>query len=132
MQNVKEIRLVSPGVSHWKVTGPAGTVVEWDAEITWAEEERVIAWKSLPGSAVASAGMVKFLENSDRSTHVDVQMSYNPPAGAVGHAVATIFGADPKTQMDADLMRMKTLLETGQAPHDAAQPVSGSRGETLH
>lgn len=132
MENVKEIRITDPGVSHWKVAGPAGTIVEWDAEITWAEEDRVIAWKSLPGSAVASAGIVKFLENADGSTHVDVQMSYNPPAGAVGHAVATVFGSDPKTQMDADLMRMKTLLETGQLPHDAAQPASGAQRETFH
>jgi uncharacterized membrane protein len=132
MENVKEVRIINPGVSHWKVAGPAGTIVEWDAEITWAEEDQVIAWKSLPGSAVASAGIVKFQENTDGTTNVSVQMSYNPPAGALGHAVATVFGADPKSQMDADLMRMKTLLETGQLPHDAAQPVSRAQSETLH
>jgi uncharacterized membrane protein len=132
MENVKEINITSPGVSHWKVAGPAGTIVEWDAEITWAEEDRVIAWKSLPGSAVASAGIVRFLENADGSTHVSVQMSYNPPAGAVGHAAATVFGADPKTQMDTDLMRMKTLLETGDLPHDTAQPATGAQSETFH
>jgi uncharacterized membrane protein len=132
MENVKEIKIINPGVSHWKVAGPAGTMVEWDAEITWAEEDRVIAWKSLPGSAVASAGIVKFQENADGTTNVDIQMSYNPPAGAVGHAVATIFGADPKTQMDTDLMRMKSLLETGELPHDAAQPVGRTQSETFH
>ncbi|MGH8626155.1 MAG: hypothetical protein ACREYC_13115 [Gammaproteobacteria bacterium] len=49
-------------------------------------------------------------------------MSYNPPAGALGHVVAKIFGADPKTVLDEDLLRMKTFLETGKAAHDAAQP----------
>ena len=48
-------------------------------------------------------------------------MSYNPPAGAIGHLVAMLFGADPKKEMDEDLMRMKSFIETGQAPHDAAQ-----------
>jgi uncharacterized membrane protein len=47
-------------------------------------------------------------------------MSYNPPAGRLGHGVAVAFGADPKTTMDTDLVRMKTLIETGRAPHDAA------------
>lgn len=47
-------------------------------------------------------------------------MSYNPPAGAIGHVVASLFGADPKSEMDADLARMKTLIETGIRPHDAA------------
>jgi hypothetical protein len=37
--------------------------------------------------------------------------------------VATAFGVDPKHGMDADLARMKTLIETGRAPHDAAQRV---------
>lgn len=32
------------------------------------------------------------------------------------------FGVDPKSSLDADLARMKTLLETGRAARDAAQP----------
>jgi uncharacterized membrane protein len=47
-------------------------------------------------------------------------MSYNPPAGALGHVVAKLFGADPKSELDDDLMRLKRTIETGQPPHDAA------------
>ncbi len=47
-------------------------------------------------------------------------MSYTPPAGWLGHGIAAAFGVDPKHSMDADLVRMKTLIETGHAPHDAA------------
>jgi uncharacterized membrane protein len=54
-------------------------------------------------------------------------MSYNPIAGALGHAVASLFGADAKSQMDADLARMKTMIETGIPPHDAAR-----KGETAY
>ena len=121
MTNVKEVRQTGAGNSHWVVSGPAGTTVEWDAEITRVSPNELIAWKSIEGSLVANAGYVLFEPNDDGSTEVTVRISYNPPAGAAGHAVATIFGADPKSQMDADLLRMKTLLETGQAPHDAAQ-----------
>jgi hypothetical protein len=32
-----------------------------------------------------------------------------------------LFGADPKSEMDADLMRMKSFIETGRVPHDAAK-----------
>ena len=42
---------------------------------------------------------------------------------AIGHAVASLFGADPKTEMNEDLNRMKTMIETGHAPHDAADPM---------
>jgi uncharacterized membrane protein len=47
-------------------------------------------------------------------------MSYTPPAGVVGHAVAKLLGSDPKSQLDQDLMRLKSTLETGKAPRDAA------------
>src|SRR5688500_870739 len=126
MSNVLEVRRISEGLSHWKVAGPAGVPVEWEAEITRVVPNELIAWKSVKGSTIPNAGYVLCEPNDDGLTEVTVRISYNPPAGAIGHAVATIFGADPKTEMDADLLRMKTLLETGNAPHDAAQNI----GET--
>lgn len=126
MSNVLEVRNIDGDRSHWKVAGPAGIPVEWDAEITKVVPNEMIAWKSVEGSAVANAGYVLFEPNDDGTTEVTVRISYNPPAGAIGHAVAKAFGADPKSEMDQDLMRMKSLLETGQIPHDAAQkPYSG-------
>ena len=53
---------------------------------------------------------------------MEVTLSYNPAAGAAGHAVASMLGADPKKRLDEDLLRMKTLLEKGRPPHDAAAP----------
>jgi hypothetical protein len=40
-------------------------------------------------------------------------MSYNPVAGALGHAIATLFRVDPKRTLDEDLVRLKSLLEEG-------------------
>ncbi|HET6568128.1 MAG TPA: SRPBCC family protein [Rhodothermales bacterium] len=123
MRNVKEVTDRGNGHSHWKVKGPASTVVEWDAEITDWRENEVVAWQSLPGASVENTGTVRFLPNPDGSTRVDIHLSYNPPAGAIGHAIASLVGSDPKREMDEDLARMKTMIETGQAPHDAADPV---------
>jgi uncharacterized membrane protein len=50
-------------------------------------------------------------------------MSYSPPAGVLGHMVASLFNGDPKKQMDEDLLRMKTFIERGIPPHDAAKPI---------
>ena len=121
MRNVKEVRDNGDGTSHWVVAGPAGLKVEWDAVLTDLEPNRCIAWQSVPGSIVASAGAVHFIENPDGTTRVDVRRSYTPPGGALGHAFASLFASDPKTEMDGDLARMKTLIETGNFPHDAAQ-----------
>jgi uncharacterized membrane protein len=79
------------------------------------------AWRTIEGSPVAHAGLIRFEPASDGQTRVHIRMSYNPPGGWLGHGVAAAFGADPKRSLDADLVRMKTLIETGRPPHDAAQ-----------
>jgi uncharacterized membrane protein len=120
MSNVREVRVRGDGTSHWTVAGPAGRTVTWDAITTRLEANRLIAWRALPGSPVDHAGLVRFEPGPDGGTRVHVTLSYMPPAGALGHAVATLFGADPKSELDADLLRMKVFLETGRAPRDAA------------
>jgi hypothetical protein len=56
---------------------------------------------------------VRFASGENNPTHVNVQMSYTPPAGLVGHAVASFFGQTPKQAMDEDLLRFKSLIERG-------------------
>ena len=107
--------------SRWIVRGPAGLAVEWTSEVMRVEPNRLIAWRSTGDSEVKHEGEVRF-EPDQGGTRVTVCLCYVPPAGALGHAVASLFGADPKSEMDADLMRMKSMIETGHAPHDAAQP----------
>lgn len=122
MHNVREVQQVAENRSHWVVCGPAGVPVQWTAEVTRVVPGELIEWRSVSGSDVRHQGNVRFAPNGDNGTRVSVQLSYIPPAGAFGHAVAAIFGADPKSEMDADLLRMKTMIETGHAPHDAARP----------
>ena len=121
MSNVQEVRDNGNGMSHWVVAGPMGLPLEWDSIITRDVPNELLAWKSVEGASVESAGMVSFGQNEDGTTSVQIKLSYNPPAGAIGHAVAALFGSDPKTKMDADLMRMKSMIETGIPPHDAAE-----------
>ena len=126
MSNVKEVRDYGTGYSHWVVAGPAGLTVEWDAELTDFEPHRCIGWQSVEGSTVDNAGTIQFQENPDGTTRVDIRLSYNPPGGAIGHAVAKLFDSDPKSEMDQDLARLKTALETGNPPRDAAQPLTAN------
>lgn len=116
MENVLEVRDTGNGRSHWVVRGPAGTRLEWNAEITRFEPNQVIAWKTDRESAVDNAGIVRFEPSETGSgTRVSVRFSYNPPGGAVGHGVAALLGRDPKRTMDEDLVRFKSLLEQGKA-----------------
>jgi uncharacterized membrane protein len=122
MSHVREVRGAPEGRTHWVVDGPAGTTVAWDAITTDLIPNERIAWKSVEGAAIEHSGVARFTPTADGATTIDIKMSYNPPAGAVGHAVATILGRDPKHQMDDDLARLKTTIETGVPPRDAARP----------
>jgi uncharacterized membrane protein len=112
MEHVLEVRTEGDR-SHWKVAGPAGVPVEWQAEITERVEHRKIAWRSLPGSVVDHHGEVHFERAGDAATRISVHMAYHPPGGALGHAAAGFLLGDPKTLMDADLLRLQSLFERG-------------------
>jgi uncharacterized membrane protein len=116
MSHVESVRTSGEDRSHWRVRGPAGMAFEWDALITRLIPNQVLAWKSVEGSTVENAGIIHFEPfHGGRSTRLDIRMSYNPPAGALGHAFARLLGADPKRQMDDDLLRFKSLIELGKA-----------------
>ena len=112
MSHLKEVRDTGSGNSHWVANGPAGMPIEWIAQITQMEPTRVISWDSMPGSEVYNAGRVRF-EPVEGATRLDVFMTYNPPGGVAGHAIAQLFGVDPKAAMDDDLLKLKSLLEAG-------------------
>jgi uncharacterized membrane protein len=117
MNHVKEVH-TRGDVSDWKVAGPAGSTVEFQSRVIQDSPNDIIAWETLPDSQVRSAGFVRFDENRDSSTRVTVQMNYLPPAGVAGHAVAQLFGVDPRQAMHEDLIRLKTLLEEGKTSTD--------------
>jgi uncharacterized membrane protein len=101
--------------SHWIAEAPMGASVSWDAEIINEREDELIAWRSLPGSAVDTAGSVHFQRIRDGAgTELHVEMKYNPPAGKAGAAFAWLFGDDPKQQVREALHTFKQLMEGGE------------------
>jgi uncharacterized membrane protein len=115
MAHLREVRKIEEGRSHWVANGPAGVPAEWEAVVTDWVPGQFIGWRSVEGSPVESSGQVRLRPVSDHETEIDVQLTYNPPVGAAGHALSTLLGADPKQAMDDDLLRLKSLLEDQQA-----------------
>jgi len=118
MDHVKEIT-VQGDVSSWKVAGPAGSSVEFQSHITRDIPNESVAWETLPDSQVQHTGFVRFDPSHNGGTRVSVQMDYTPPAGVLGHAVAQLFGVDPRQAMHEDLLRLKSLLENGRTSSSA-------------
>jgi len=121
MTHLTRVTDLGNGRSHWEAEGPAGLTVEWDAEIINEVEDKLIAWRSLPGSDVVTAGSVNFSTvRSGRSTEIDVHLQYDPPAGRAGHFVATILGRNPSSMIREDLRHLRQLLEAGEIPRATA------------
>ncbi len=126
MSHVVEVRDLGRGRSHWVVRDPGGSEFEWNAVLTEQTRPHRLAWRSEAGAEIPQSGSIQF-EPHRGGTRVTVHMSYAPPAGVVGHGLATLLGSDPKTQMDDDLARMKAFIERGAVPRDAARPRTSSR-----
>ena len=121
MSHLDCVTEASDGTSHWVATGPAGLPVEWDAEIINEVENKVLAWRSLPGSDVVTAGSVNFdAVRAGRSTQVSVHLQYAPPAGKAGAFVASLFGRAPSQTIREDLRNFKQLVEAGEIPRATA------------
>lgn len=126
MSHVSEVRDLGRGRSHWVVEGPAGSKFEWDSMLVEQSRPDRLAWRSEPGAEIPNSGSVQF-EPYRGGTRATVRMSYHPPAGAIGHGIATLLGADPKRQLDDDLARMKALIERGALPQMARHGRFASR-----
>jgi uncharacterized membrane protein len=121
MNHVEAVQVKDDTHSHWKVKGPAGKSVEWDAAIINDIANELIAWKSTDAE-IANAGSVRFRNApGGRGTEVTVNLEYDPPAGKVGMLVAKIFGEEPTQQVQDDLRRFKQVMEAGEVPTSDSQ-----------
>lgn len=115
MKHLKSVKVHDEKRSHWITSAPLDTTVEWDAEITDDRENELIAWRSIEGADVDNSGSIRFQPaQHDRGTEVKVITEYKPPVGAIGAAIAKLFGESPEQQLGDDLRRFKMLMETGE------------------
>ncbi len=123
MTNVEEVRAMGPDRTHWRVKGPLGAKMEYDAQTTQDEENRAIGWNSVDGN-VQTTGQVRFQELGPERTRVDVTMNYsNPPGGKLGE-VGSRLVANPQVMVDQDLQYFKEIMEGRATPEEIQQRTS--------
>jgi uncharacterized membrane protein len=123
MQNVEEVRMTGQDTSHWRVKGPLGKSVEFDARTTEMDPSRGIGWNTTEGDVMTS-GEARFEEVAPGRTRVDVTMNYaDPPGGRVGEAVANIL-SNPEKNLQEDLQNFARIVERGELGGPQAQTPS--------
>ena len=114
MSHLQSVERITDTLSRWRAKGPAGTEVEWNAEIINDVANQVIGWRSIEGSDVVSAGSVNFDEAGIGTTRIRVRLQYSPPGGKVTDTIARWLGRDAATEVREDLRRFKQVVETGE------------------
>jgi len=123
-----EITVRSATESHWTVSAPAGRHVEWDAVLINDTPGQLLAWRSRDGAEVDNAGSVRFeAAPGDEGTEVTVALEYDPPAGALGAAIAKLTRDSADSQVYDALRRFKALMEAGEIPTIAGQSVGAGK-----
>lgn len=128
MKHVEHVEQLDRDRSRWTVCAPAGRRVSWEAVIHNESPNERVAWRSLPGADVDHAGSVWFMDApAGQGTEVKVELQYNPPAGMIGAAIASLWGEEPGQQIEEDLRRLKQYLETGEVKSTQSQSRGNGR-----
>jgi uncharacterized membrane protein len=121
MEHLEAVQVIDDRHSHWRARAPAGSSVEWDAEIIEDQPNERISWRSIQEADVPNTGTVRFqAAPGNRGTEIHVTLRYDPPAGRLGALLAKLFGEEPSEQVKSDLRRLKQVLETGEVVHSDA------------
>jgi len=110
MKHIESVKKLGDRTSKWKMDGPLGTKFEWEAETTLMEPNKRIAWNSKAESSIKTSGEVLFNSLSPNETEVTVAMSYDPPGGPAGDAVAKFF-VNLEKRVEEDLRNFKAYAE---------------------
>jgi uncharacterized membrane protein len=120
MTNVEEVRSTGPDTTHWRVKGPLGASLEFDARTTQDEDNEAIGWNTEDGE-VQTSGQVRFQPVTDNRTRVEVQMNYwDAPGGKAGEFASRVV-ANPQIMMQQDLQNFKEIIEGTATPEEIQQ-----------
>jgi uncharacterized membrane protein len=102
-----------------KSTAPAGkTTPSQEIGNVWD------AWCALKERAIACSGKIQFDQAPNgRGTEVRVSFPYTAPGGMVGSMVAKALDKSPEQWIAEDLRHFKAMMEAGEVPTTAGQPV---------
>ncbi len=111
MSFIEDVTVTENGYLHWIARLPGRARLQWDCQVTSLRPLQRVAWKSVNRALIANAGMIEFEPLGAQKTRIRIELSYIPPAGALGYLVAKGLGFDPGHHIDEDLEVMRLLLE---------------------
>ncbi|KPL91479.1 SRPBCC family protein [Herpetosiphon geysericola] len=100
----------TPDQLQWELKGPLGATLNLSTDIITQEKYHQVTWNSRQQSAITTSGQIVLAPLADNQTHVAVTFQYDPPAGALGEALAHVI-ANPATALEQVLKQFKQHIE---------------------
>jgi uncharacterized membrane protein len=114
MPHLEKVEQIDSRRSRWTAKAFDRVPITWEAEIINDVPFRTIAWKTLPGESVQSAGSVTFQTGPQGwGTEIRIHLQYLPPGGHAAGWFAWLAGQDPAKAMREGLCALKDRLEQG-------------------
>src|SRR3712207_9264583 len=100
MANVEEVTPTGPDTTRWRVKGPFGKTLEWEAQTTQKEQNSAIAWNTTQGE-VGTSGQVRFVEaGAAGGVPGEGQLNHSGPPGGKVQGGAFHAAAYPQVQLE--------------------------------
>lgn len=117
MRHLKSVTPIDETRSRWTAHAPLGQTLSWEADIINEHPGELIAWQSVPGSQVDTAGSVRLSASpSGMGTEVTVTLKYDPPGGHFVDRLAHLLGQALEDDLKEDLQAFKQALEADGTP----------------
>lgn len=115
MKRIEQVDVIDNERSHWIARLDDGRSLEWDVRIINEHPNELIAWESLPGAPVETAGSLRFTPapvEFGEGTEVRIVLAYNIPGNLFQNLRMRLFGAqDEAPFLQEDLLNLKLFLE---------------------
>jgi uncharacterized membrane protein len=113
---LRSVRDFEDGRSRWEAYSPSGEVIGWDAVVTKYVPNSVLAWQSVPRSAVDVHVIIRFTPLGGERTRIDYEASYLPGRTKLSDAVRALLGPAPQDVLRSDLEHARFYLESLEPP----------------
>ncbi|WP_256371305.1 SRPBCC family protein [Micromonospora sp. 15K316] len=108
--DVMAVRRTDPTTYRWTIEGPLGIRLTSAITVTEERTNELIRYESAGPPGLRARWTVRF---ADAPTGTDVQQLLAMPLGRLGRTALTLIGKPPAAEVEANLRRLKQLLETG-------------------
>lgn len=130
VQSLHSVTDFQDGRSRWEVLSPTGERLAWDSVVTKYVPNVVLGWRSVPGSPVDCAGLIRFAPTSTDGTRLQVEIRYDPGHTGFADALRALVDVSREEQLRGDLSRANFYLRARPSPPPSTETHEDSTSAT--